>query len=95
MVQWSAVGPSLAIPVGEPGAAAGFLLAQLARKGTRNYIPDTYSERALEDPSPVSEAKALEDCMATWDEGTHISKSSWREICHRQIKERGAQLSGH
>jgi hypothetical protein len=81
--------------VSEAGAAPGFHLAQLARKGTRNYVPDTYSERASEDPSPASEAQALEDCMATWDEGTHISKSNWRDICHRQIKERGAQLSGH
>jgi hypothetical protein len=97
---WTAAGPSLALPLNEPGAAPEFHLAQLGgRKGTRNYIPDTYSDQVLQDTTPAgsekeTETKALDDCIATWDAGTHITKSKWREICKRQIKERGAQLSG-
>jgi hypothetical protein len=26
--------------------------------------------------------------MNTWDTGTHITKSKWREICQRQLKDR-------
>jgi hypothetical protein len=28
--------------------------------------------------------------MATWDKGTHISKSRWREICLRNADDREA-----
>jgi hypothetical protein len=29
----------------------------------------------------------LEECMATWDAQTHVSKPRWREICARTLKE--------
>jgi hypothetical protein len=40
-------------------------------------------------PAAQSEedAKArLDQCMASWDKGTHNSQSSWRQICNREIK---------
>jgi hypothetical protein len=65
----------------------------VARKGTRNYVP---GEDALTAPSGTGTDAAggekrdpLAECMAIWDAGTHITKSKWREICERQIKERG------
>ncbi len=69
----------------------------VARKGTRVYDADTEvshdASRAGSDAT--SEAKALADCIAIWDQGTHITPGKWREICQRQLKERGTQLSGH
>ena len=32
-------------------------------------------------------ANTLDDCMATWDAKTHVSKARWREICARTLKE--------
>lgn len=88
-------GPSFALPGGEPVAKSRPALWQpAARKGTRNYVPDT-APAATPDTAPATDpaahAKALEDCIAIWDAKTHITKSKWREICERQIKER-AQL---
>jgi hypothetical protein len=63
----------------------------VARKGTRNFVPGDAD--ALTVPSETRTDAAgdpLEACMATWDAGTHITKSKWREICERQIKEQGA-----
>lgn len=98
LAQGAAAGPSLALPLSKPSAAPGFHLVQLAaRKGTRNYMPDAAELPQDTEPAQAdkaSEAKALDDCIAIWDAGTHITKSKWREICKRQIKERGAQLSG-
>ncbi len=67
------------------------------RKGTRLYRPDeTEDYDALTDAQEKAAAAAtheptpeerLDECMASWDEKTHITKSSWRLICQRQIKE--------
>jgi len=96
IAQWAAAGPSLALPGSEPLAASSpDLLRLVARKGTRNYTSETgmsLPDTAADGPDP---AKALEDCIAIWDAGTHITKSKWREICKRQLKERGAQLTFH
>jgi hypothetical protein len=56
-----------------------------ARKGTRNYVPETTL------PSDAANGQnTLEVCMAAWDVDTHISKDNWREICKRQIRSRAA-----
>lgn len=87
-------GPSLALPLSKPGITSEPVLLRVeGRKGTRNYVPGAAT--ALPDvsttpPSPQSDAKALADCIAIWDRGTHISKSKWKEICKRQIKDRAA-----
>lgn len=82
-------GPSL--------AASGFALVQLAaHKGTHDSVPDATAPHTTSPgrSNAASEAKALKDCMAIWDTDTHISKSKWKEICRRQLKER-SELSGH
>jgi hypothetical protein len=65
------------------------------RKGTRLYRPDDSEgydlpvegkEKATATHEPTAEDR-LEECMASWDEKTHIPKSSWRLICQRQIKD--------
>ena len=43
-------------------------------------------EKAAAAHEPTVEEK-LDECMASWDEKTHITKSSWRLICQRQIKD--------
>jgi len=65
----------------------------VARKGTRAYRPDGAAPAV---PADASQAKspagddALAQCIATWDAGTHISPSKWREICKRQLNDRDA-----
>jgi hypothetical protein len=62
-----------------------------ARKGTRNFDPSKAGALALpRDTETVPKRDSLEGCIANWDAGTHITPSKWREICERQIMERGA-----
>jgi hypothetical protein len=95
---------ALALPEGaqilaaHDAAARDAIVDTIARKGTRAYTPDS-SSTAMPDTNstqdktdPAADAKALQDCVAIWDEKTHISPSNWKEICKRQLKERGAQL---
>ena len=65
------------------------------RKGTRLYRPDeseTYDplvegeEKATATHEPTAEER-IDECMASWYEKTHITKSGWRLICQRQIKD--------
>jgi hypothetical protein len=81
-----------------------------ARKGTRNFraddadapgAPSTSTTPASPDKPADAAAAAnpddthsLENCMATWDKGTHISKSRWREICQRNANDRGQTEAG-
>lgn len=65
------------------------------RKGTRKYRADeTPAATAPADSTTTaksrgpSRADKLSQCMDTWDTGTHITKSKWREICQRQLNER-------
>jgi hypothetical protein len=83
---------ALAAPLVEaPPPDARPLIEPAARKGTRAYAPDG-TETAIPAVSPEANAPAgsdaLAQCMDTWDAGTHISKSKWREICVRQLKDR-------
>jgi hypothetical protein len=91
-----AAGPSLALPRNEATTATGHTLVQLiARKGTRSYSPGdatTSQDTTPAKPDPAVEEKALQDCIRTWDAATHITQSHWKEICKRQVEERGAQL---
>ncbi len=63
-----------------------------ARKGTRLYSPDGTAAAPTLPADTATQAQsaedALEQCMNTWDTGTHITKSKWREICKRQLKDR-------
>jgi hypothetical protein len=34
-----------------------------------------------------SRKKKLEDCMAIWDRGTHMTKREWRRTCNTQLDE--------
>jgi hypothetical protein len=97
VLSWAAAAPALALSRSEPIAGPSSAFVQLAaRKGTRNYVPDdggtaeAPQETAPGQTDPAADVKALEECIAIWDAGTHITKSKWREICERQIKARGA-----
>lgn len=67
-----------------------------ARKGTRNYVPDdadasddaeTSAEAKENAAQPEETAKErLDQCLASWDKGTHITQNTWHQICERQIK---------
>ena len=71
-----------------------FVVKTEGRKGTRLYrtdVPDEggdlseAEEKTAATHEPTAEER-LDQCMASWDEKTHITKSSWRLICQRQIK---------
>lgn len=101
-----AVGPVAAFSAPRLPAAAMSVVASeqpvlhlAARKGTRNFQPDGAgtpppSTAGQPDVAASADSTALEQCMATWDSGTHITKSRWREICQRQINERGQTEAG-
>ena len=65
------------------------------RKGTRVYAPDESAdykelvegqEKATATHDATSQEK-LDQCMASWDSGTHITKPNWRKICERQLSD--------
>jgi hypothetical protein len=84
--------------VAASAAGSGSLVVKVqARKGTRLYTPDQSvdygalvegQEKAIATPDATSQQK-LEQCMASWDAGTHITKANWRKICERQLAEGG------
>jgi hypothetical protein len=81
-------------PIAEAPPGADPIVEPAARKGTRAYTPDG-TETAVPAATPQVTAPAgtdaLAQCMDTWDAGTHITKSKWREICIRQLKDRDTQ----
>lgn len=83
---------ALAAPyVSQTGPGAFQIFESVARKGTRSYMLDGAAPTAPADSSQEQDpgsSDALDQCMATWDAGTHISKSKWREICKRQLNDR-------
>jgi hypothetical protein len=82
---------AFAAPVGADGPDASTLVEQAQRKGTRYYRPDGSAPATADtgsQASTISKNEKLDQCMATWDEGTHITKSKWREICLRQLDAR-------
>ena len=88
------VGPAAALA--RPLTLAPFDVSPIievqARKGTRLYSPDGTGAAPTLPADTATQAQsseeALEQCMNTWDTGTHITKSKWREICQRQLKDR-------
>jgi hypothetical protein len=78
----------LMLAVYEPASAEG-------RKGTRIYTPDESGdydalvegqEKAIAAPETTSKEK-LDQCMASWDIKTHITKANWRTICQRELSD--------
>lgn len=72
--------------------AHSFIIKTGGRKGTRNYNPDdagAATELKDADSSAKTEARKvrLENCMASWDSKTHITKGNWRKICERQLSD--------
>ena len=65
------------------------LLTRVAgRKGTRNYRADGSSTSVPSITKRDDTIDSMKLCMETWDEGTHITRAKWREICTRQLKDR-------
>jgi hypothetical protein len=55
------------------------------RKGTRIYTPDTLEPTTTSHEQNSKEK--IDECMASWDAKTHITKAAWRKICERQLSE--------
>jgi hypothetical protein len=68
-----------------------FVVEIEGRKGTRNYDGGATSESKdrTDSSSETPEARQvrLEQCMASWDSKTHITKDNWRKICVRQLSD--------
>jgi hypothetical protein len=85
------VADALATPVRLDRGDEAVTVAEAAvRKGTRAYRPEGPAAATTDvpaEPTPSASAKdKLDQCLDTWDAGTHITKSKWREICQRQLK---------
>jgi hypothetical protein len=79
------------VPPPRPDVAP--VVEPVARKGTRAYRPDGATPAVPADAAQANSTSgddALAQCIATWDAGTHISPSKWREICKRQLNDRDA-----
>jgi hypothetical protein len=82
-------GGAFAAPLGADGPDASTLVEPAQRKGTRNYRSDgTTATDTTTTTTAASRSEKLSQCMDTWDKGTHITKSKWREICLRQLDAR-------
>jgi len=89
-----ACGPALAFQnsaFATPSAKTQSSVVKLGgRKGTRSYepaVPGAATEPSESEAQSAETAKArLDQCIATWDHGTHITPSNWRRICERQLK---------
>jgi hypothetical protein len=82
-------GSAFAAPLGADGPDASTLVEPAQRKGTRNYRSDgTTATDTTTTTTAASRSEKLSQCMDTWDKGTHITKSKWREICLRQLDAR-------
>ncbi len=86
-------GGAFSAPLGADDPDASTLVEQAQRKGTRNYRSDgtTATGTTATDTTTTttaSRSEKLSQCMDTWDKGTHITKSKWREICLRQLDAR-------
>lgn len=93
----SARDPALALE-GARGFSAGsssLVVKAQGRKGTRLYTPDQSvdygalvegQEKAAATHDATSQDK-LDQCMASWDTGTHITQANWRKICERQLSD--------
>ena len=82
-------GGAFAAPLGADGPDASTLVEPAQRKGTRNYRSDgTTTTDTTTTTTAASRSEKLSQCMDTWDKGTHITKSKWREICLRQLDAR-------
>ena len=82
---------AIAAPLGADGPDANPMIEQAQRKGTRNYRPDgttATDTTTTTTTTAASRSEKLSQCMDTWDKGTHITKSKWREICLRQLDAR-------
>jgi hypothetical protein len=69
-----------------PGIKSKSIGEHVARKGTRNYRSD--GSTAPVPANTVDKVDSMKLCMDTWDAATHITRSKWREICQRQLKDR-------
>jgi hypothetical protein len=86
------ISPAAAEPV-LAKAASETQVQRVARRGTRNYYAGD-GEALTVPTTPSTETAAsghdpIKECVDVWDAATHITKSKWREICVRQIRERG------
>jgi hypothetical protein len=74
-----------------------FVVITEGRKGTRIYTPDESEDyKALVEGQEKTTAgqdqnakEKLDQCMASWDTKTHITKANWRKICERQLSDGG------
>ena len=73
-------------------AGPSFVVKIEGRKGTRIYRPDvSEDDDASTEPQETAEQakEKLDQCMASWDTQTHITKANWRKICERELSDGG------
>jgi hypothetical protein len=72
------------------------LAVQVAEQGSPS---DKADDAKPADPTAGAEKRqgwgnqSIENCMAMWDSGTHMTKSKWRRTCEGIAKERAPYLN--
>jgi hypothetical protein len=72
------------------------LPVQVAEQGSTSTKPD---DAKPDNSTPGVEKRqgwgnqSIENCMAMWDAGTHMTKSEWRRTCEGIAKERAPYLN--
>jgi hypothetical protein len=76
-------------------ASEGVVVKTEGRKGTRVYTQDQsvdygtlvegQEKAAATATGDATSNQKLDQCMASWDTGTHITQANWRKICERQL----------
>ena len=73
----------------------GVVVKTEGRKGTRVYsqnqsvdygtLVEGQEKAAATATGDATSSQKLDQCMASWDTGTHITQANWRKICERQL----------
>ena len=99
LVLASASGPATALPGSDPLStvvtrSVSPVVMVNGRKGTRSYEPDDIGTTALARDDAISSARGearqqrIEECMASWDSRTHITKDDLAKNLHPRTRRR-------
>jgi hypothetical protein len=68
-------------------SSSGAGVAAPAQPQTQQVPPSSGGTSRTGDNSGGVAGKKIEECMATWDAGTHMTKKEWRATCERSLSE--------
>jgi hypothetical protein len=67
--------------------STGTGVAAPAQPQTQQLSPSSGGTSRTGENRVGAAGKNVEECMATWDAGTHMTKKEWRATCERSLSE--------